>query len=168
LKNFIQDAFNELSHVVWPTKTETRTFFKIVSWSLLISIIILFIVRYGLGEWVFYARGAIQGEVENASLDGSPINTTTVTDSEGNPIEGIEITTDQNGEVNITRDGEAIDATGLVPEGEANDDAIPNTEESDIESTEAVTEEVESTLEAPVDDWVISEPTTDEPESSDA
>ena len=49
----IKEAFAELEHVVWPTRREPKSYFKIVTIFILIFTLFLFVLGYVFGETIF-------------------------------------------------------------------------------------------------------------------
>ncbi len=56
---FFKDSFRELSHVVWPTRKETRVYFSIVMVILIIFGIYLFIASTIFSEILLYLKWLI-------------------------------------------------------------------------------------------------------------
>ncbi len=53
---FIKDSFRELKHVVWPTKEETRNYFLIVLFVLIVFWLYLFIASTIFSETLLYIK----------------------------------------------------------------------------------------------------------------
>ena len=56
---FFKDSFRELSHVVWPTREETRMYFLIVLIVLIVFWIYLFIASTIFSETLLYLKWLI-------------------------------------------------------------------------------------------------------------
>jgi preprotein translocase SecE subunit len=53
---FVKDSLRELSHVVWPTKEETRNFFLIVLIVLIVFWLYLFVAGTFFSEAMLYIK----------------------------------------------------------------------------------------------------------------
>ncbi len=57
---FLKDSFRELSHVVWPTREETRAFFLVVLIILITFWLYLFIASTFFSEWMLYLKSVVE------------------------------------------------------------------------------------------------------------
>ena len=112
----IKNAFAELEHVVWPTKRETQSYFKIVVTFIVVTTFVLFVVGYVFGELIFGAKSIlIGGSGTNTELLNIPTNIEIsdldTPDAESEPIEPVDDNTTV--EVEAGTDGEStkIDIT---------------------------------------------------------
>jgi len=53
---FFKDSFRELSHVVWPTREETKNFFSVVLIILILFWLYLFIANTAFSEVLLYLK----------------------------------------------------------------------------------------------------------------
>jgi len=56
---FIKDSFREIRHVVWPTKDETKKYFLIVVWLLIVFWLYIFIASTLFTNVIFYLKDLI-------------------------------------------------------------------------------------------------------------
>ena len=104
----IKEAFAELEHVVWPTRRETKSYFKIVTIFILIFTLFLFVLGYVFGETIFGIKWLVDGTWggTNVELSDSPINVdlsdVSLTDAEWNVLD---IDDEQTWEINPEETG---------------------------------------------------------------
>lgn len=57
--NFLKESIKEFEHVVWPTQSETKKYFLIVTWIIVSLTVFLFIVSSLLSAGLFFAKDTI-------------------------------------------------------------------------------------------------------------
>lgn len=95
--NFFKDAYNELSHVVWPTKKESRTYMYYTVGVITVMTIILSLIGMAFKEILIQGRHLVNpnAQVQNI-INQNDIQFTT--DDENISVENTENTTENNSE----------------------------------------------------------------------
>lgn len=57
---FLKDSFREIKHVVWPTKEETKKYFLIVVWILIVFGLYIFAASTLFTNVIFYLKDLVK------------------------------------------------------------------------------------------------------------
>lgn len=95
--NFFKDAYNELSHVVWPTKKESRTYMYYTVGVITVMTIILSLIGMAFKEILTQGRHLVNPNAQVQNII-NPNDIQFTTDDENISVENTENATENNSE----------------------------------------------------------------------
>lgn len=122
--NFFKDAYNELSHVVWPTKKESRTYMYYTVGVITVMTIILSLIGMAFKEILTQGRHLVNPNAQVRNII-TPNDIQFTTDDENISVKNTENTTENNSENSENTVSETENNTNTTVE---NTESVENSE----------------------------------------
>lgn len=122
--NFFKDAYNELSHVVWPTKKESRTYMYYTVGVITVMTIILSLIGMAFKEILTQGRHLVNPNAQVQNII-NPNDIQFTTDDENISVKNTENTTENNSENSENTVSETENNTNTTVE---NTESVENSE----------------------------------------